>query len=472
MFSLNNIYKAVVLFATSVSLFSCATYNHRIGNYYTQVVNEEYKAANESLDKNKLLQTKRNRLLYLLEKGKITHLLQQYDSSNKYLNEADLYMEDVRTSAGDIALGALLNPMMQRYKGEEFEKFMVHYYKTLNYLLLNQPADALVEARRISLKGYDLQDKTNNNAKKYSDDAFSLILQGLIYEKNGDINNAFISYRNAADIYLAHNDSYYGVSMPVQLKNDLLRTAYYNGFTGELERYERLLNTIYSPSVDSEGGELVVFWENGLAPVKREQNFFFALTKDGLGNFSFVDQAGAFNIPFDFSTGVKADDLKVENLRSFRVAFPRYEEQPINYTNASINLNDQLYYFEKAQNINELAFATLRQRFIKDMSLTLSRLAVKKLAEEAARPKKDDKNKSEKEALALAIQIFTLASEKADTRNWQSLPHTIFYTRLPLKKGHNSVKFILEGQGAKTEPVTLEIEGNGGLQVRSLCNLR
>ncbi|RYG47609.1 MAG: hypothetical protein EOO01_14605 [Chitinophagaceae bacterium] len=453
-------------------LSSCATYNQRIGSYYTGMANGDYHAASASLEKNKLLKAKRNRLLYLMEKGKLAHLMKFYDSSNYYFNEADLFMEDARTSAGDVALGTLLNPMMQSYKGEAFEKFMIHYYKALNYLSLNQPSEALVEARRISIQSYALQDKTNNNPNRYSDDAFSLMLQGLIYESNADINNAFISYRNAADIYLKNNNSWYGVDMPAQLKNDLLRTAYLNGFTAELERYERLFNQKYEPADAGAGGEVIVFWENGLAPVKKEANFIFALQKDRFGSFAFVDETGSFVIPFDFSIGVKEEDLKPNDLRSLRIAFPRYEEQPVFYSGASINANNRDYQLEKAENINALAFATLKERFIKDMSLALSRLAVKKLAEIAARPKEDAKNKNEKEALAFAIQVFTLASEKADTRNWQSLPHTIYYSRVPLSPGRNVLKFNASAAGKSAEPMDLAVEGNGSLQFRNLSSLR
>ncbi|RYG05900.1 MAG: hypothetical protein EOO02_02345 [Chitinophagaceae bacterium] len=454
----------MVLFA------SCATYNSRIGSYYAAMANGDYKSASANIDKNKLLKAKRNRLLYLLEKGKLAHMMQQYDTSNAYFNEADLFMEDARTTAGDVALGTLLNPMMQTYKGEAFEKFMIHYYKALNYLALNQPNDAMVEARRISIKNYALQDKTNNNQNKYSDDAFSLILQGLIYERNADINNAFISYRNAADIYLKNNNTWYGVSIPEQLKQDLLRTAYQNGFTGELERYEKIFDLKFSSGSISSGGEVVLFWENGLAPVKKEQNIFFALTKDGLGNFTFVDQSGSFNIPFDFNIGVNRNDLRVEDLRSLRVAFPRYEEQPVFYSSASVSLNNQQYSLQKAEDINNLAFSTLRERFLKEMSTTLSRLAVKKLAEIAARPKEDAKNKNEKEALAMAIQIFALASEKADTRNWQSLPHTIYYTRVPLQSGPNQLKFTTNGRGSNT--TDLAVEGTGTLRFESISSMR
>lgn len=452
--------------------FSCVTYNNRIGSYYEQVVSNQYEKANRALDQNKLLQRKRNRLLYLFEKGKMAHLLKQYDSSNIYFNQADIFIEDTRTTAADIAVGTLLNPMMETYKGEDFEKFMVHYYKSLNYLGLGKTEDAMVEARRISLRNYAQQDKAGGNTNRYSDDALALILQGVIYEQSGDMNNAFISYRNAADVFLKNNGDWYGVSLPQQLKQDVLRTAAANGFTEDVQHYSTLLNTTLQPAANAPGGELVLFWENGLAPVKQEQSFFFALTKDGLGNFNFTDATGSVNVPFVFDNNLNQDNIKLADLRSIRVAFPKYLEQPLFYTSGSATVNNVPYVFEQAENINALAFATLKERFLKDMSKALSRIAIKKIAEAAARPKKDDKNKDEKEAIATAIQLFSLISEKADTRNWQTLPHTILYTRIPLQTGTNQIQVNFGGPNQQAKPITLVVEGNGRLQVQNICTLR
>ena len=472
--SSHHMIRAIAVVLLMFLLFSCASYNNRIGNYYEQVVNNQYEKAYTSLDHNKLLNRKRNRLLYLFEKGKMAHLLKQYDSSNLYFNEADLFIEDARTSVKDVALGTLLNPMMETYKGEDFEKFMVHYYKALNYLSLGQSNEAMVEARRISLTSYAQQDKTGNNANRYSDDAFSLMLQGIIYEQSGDMNNAFISYRNATDLFLKNNKTWYGVGLPDQLKQDVLRTAAANGFLDEVQRYSQLLNTTPQAAQKSPGGELIIFWENGLAPVKQEQNLIFALNKNGVGDFIFTDETGSVNVPFIFDNNLNKDNIKAEELRSLRVAFPKYLEQPLFYTGGSVSVNNTSYSFENAENINDLAFATLKERFLKEMTKTLSRLAIKKLAEAAARPKKDDKNKNEKEAMALAIQMFSMASEKADTRNWQSLPHTILYTRIPLQKGANEVQlnFSAGGPGQQNKPVKLTVEGNGGLQVHNICTFR
>ena len=193
--------QASVLMGLMLFLFGCSTYNQQIAHYYAHVKDGNYAAANKDLDHNKLLKKDRNRLLYFLEKGKTYHMLHQPDSSNLYLNKADEYMEEVRADAKDVAVGTLVNPMMEKYKGEDFEKFIIHYYKALNYLYLNKTEDAIVEARRISLQTQQQSDKFNDKTNRYSKDTFSMILQGLFYEAGGDVNNAFIAYRNAVEVY-------------------------------------------------------------------------------------------------------------------------------------------------------------------------------------------------------------------------------------------------------------------------------
>jgi hypothetical protein len=437
-----------------------------------------YAKAATMLDDNKLLKKSRNHLLYLLERGKVCHLLQQYDSSNRYFNEADQLMEDAKMSAGDIAAGTLLNPMMQTYKGEDFEKYLIHYYKALNYLQLGQPDEAVVEARRITLRSYAQEDKTGNK-NKYTGDAFSYMVQGMIYERNAEINNAFIAYRNAADLFIKDNGSYYGVKMPEQLKKDVLRTAHQNGFVDEVDRYEKLLNYAFTKEEKPAGGELILFWENGSAPVKQQQDIFFSLVKDAGGSFFFADGNGLYNVPFDLSSGYSRDNIKMNDLRSFRVALPKYQARPLYYSGAVVQSgNNDSYILEPAENVNTLAFSTLQERLLKELSATLTRLAIKKLAEAAVRPaekkdtdsEKDKKRKNRQEVLAFGLQFFNFASEKADTRNWQSLPHTIYYTRVPLKNGLNEI--ILQINGPSIKAIKLSIQGKGGLQFQNICTLK
>lgn len=464
--------KASLLFGLVLFLFSCASYNQKSAIYYKYVADGDYATATKELDKIGLLKQPRNKLLLLMEKGRISHLNKDYENSNLYFNEADQMLENGSDGgAMDAVVGTLVNPMSQTYKAEDFEKFMIHYYKALNYLYLGKREDAVVEARRITLQTQEQGDKFNNKDSRYTKDAFSLNLQGLIYESDGDVNNAFIAYRNAADIYLSKKDStWYGTKIPERLKYDLLNTAYQNGFTAELMQYENLLNTKYQPKPKAEGGELVIFWENGHAPVKIQQDVVFSLIRGENGGLFFTDIGGSILIPFDTSISRNFD---LNSIQSLRAAYPKYVENAPYYSSATISNT----YFENAENINELAIATLRQRFAKEMSKVLTRLAVKKAAEYALRASskstdKNGKNNNLLEGLAFGVQLYSLISEKADTRNWQSLPAAINYTRIPLLKGENTINIELKGPNGTTEKKTLTIEGKGGLQFYNYATLK
>lgn len=470
---------ALVAMTLMPFFYSCATYNEQAAPFYTSMLDGHYERASDQLDRTRLLKKDRNRLLYLLEKGKMEHLIGHYDHSNNYLNEADGLMEDGRTSVKDVALANLMNPMMKTYQGEDFEKYMVHYYKALNYLQLGLTDEAIVEARRITLRSYAQDDKISNE-RKYVNDAFSYMLQGLVYERGGNINDAFIAYRNAVDLYLERNGTYYGVPIPGQLKKDLLRTAWQMGFTGEVEKYERLLGMQYQREEAPAGGELVVFWENGLAPVKTEQNLLFSLRDRGEGNLVFVDRGGLYNVPFDPDRHYHGDRAALNGLSALRVVIPRYQAIMPHYSGAALSCNSATYALEPAQNVNELAFATLRERMLKELAQTLTRLAIKRLTEEIVEPDKDDKKEKDQkkknddewqEALAFGLKVFNVASEKADTRNWQSLPHTIYYTRIPLQPGENKLSVQLDGGGSKRAPKVLTVAGRGGLQFYSFCTI-
>lgn len=475
----HHITRALVAAAVVPFFYSCATYNEQAAPYYSSMLEGNYEKASDQLDRTRLLKKDRNRLLYLLEKGKMEHLIGHYAHSNNYLNEADLLMEDGRTTVKDVAVGNLVNPMMKTYQGEDFEKYMVHYYKALNYLQLGAPDEAIVEARRITLRSYAQDDKIRSE-RKYVSDAFSHLMQGLVYERGGDVNNAFIAYRNAVDLYLERQGSYYGVRMPGQLKKDLLRTAHQMGFTGEVEKYERLLETKYVHAEAPAGGELVVFWENGLAPVKTEQNLLFSLVDRGGGNLVFVDRGGLYNVPFDPDRYYHGDRTRLNHLAALRVAIPRYETILPHFSGAALSGNGATYGLEPAQSVNELAIATLRERMLKELAQTLTRLAIKRLTEEIVEPDHDDKkDKDQKkkkdddwqEALAFGLKVFNVATEKADTRNWQSLPHTIYYTRIPLQAGENKLAIELAGSGSKRAPKAITVNGRGGLQFYSFCTI-
>ncbi|MFN0083499.1 MAG: hypothetical protein ACKVOM_13395, partial [Ferruginibacter sp.] len=388
-----------------------------------------------------------------------------------------------------IAVANLLNQMQQAYRGEDFEQFMVHYYKALNYAALGQTEDAVVEARRITLAANTQNSKFASKDNRYSNDAFALNLQGMIYEMAGDINNAFIAYRNSADIYLKADDDYYGVKMPLQLQKDLLRTATAMGFTGEGQRYEKLFNAGYAEKY-SVSGELILFLEEGQAPVKQEKSFVLTAGANGLSSFNYVD-ANGLQSNFNFNAGSYGiSDNKLSSLRVFRLSLPTYTLQYDLPATITVSNNGALYNPQLAQNLNSIAVNILKERFVTEMANALARQLTKKLVEKGtqslaenitknsqkkkssdttASGKESQKKNSEQraelagEVAGFVMNMFNTATENADTRNWQSLPAFVSYVRMPLHDGENTISVSYNGQ-----PVTLIVNGRPGLQMKSL----
>ncbi len=467
--------------------FSCVTYHQSMDKYYAAVESRDYDKALRKLDNTKFIKRSRNQLLYFLEAGKVHRLKNDFVTSNQYFNQADDFIESSKKSAGDIVVGNLLNPMQQRYRGEDFEQFMVHYYKALNYSALGQTDEALVEARRISLSEDALGDKYRNKEKKYSTDAFALNLQGMIYEMGGDINNAFIAYRNAADVYLNNNNTYYGVNFPEQLKKDLLRTAIAMGFNNESDRYEKIFNTSYTND-SAQAGDLILFLEEGRAPVKEENNFMLTSAGGKIGNFGFANQYGYNSIDFDYNSyGISGD--KLSSVRAIRVALPTYRISYPNHASTSVSLNGNEYAAQLGQDINSIAINVLKERFLIELTNAIARQLTKKLLEkgtqaatqsiaksqekkaddnasdaekEKKRKKNEENAKAAGEIAGFLVNVANTVTEKADTRNWQSLPAFISYVRIPLAAGENTITINAKGRSK-----VIKVNGGKGLQMMS-----
>jgi hypothetical protein len=99
-----------------------------------------------------------------------------------------------------------------------------------------------------------------------------------------------------------------------------------------------------------------------------------------------------FPFPLDSSSDRETD---FSDLKFVRIAFPKYAERKAASASAVIVFGNAEYPLEPAEDINAIAFKTRRDRFMR---------------------------------------------EKADTGNWQCLPHAISYARIPLANGDNRLK--------------------------------
>ncbi len=428
---------------------SCGSYRAKTDVLQHQIQQNNYDEALRTVDSNKFLKKRRNQLLYYLEKGKIAHLANDYVLSNEYFNKADALIEQNVLALGAKLVAVASNPEQEFYKGEDFEKVAIHYYKALNYVFLKNIDEAIVEAKRISLQLHRINEKYPSDKKnRYTNDTFALTLQGLLYESAGDMNNAFIAYRNAIDIYLENGGDYFGVTAPEQLKEDFFRTADIMGFEGEIQHYENLLAYTYERKKQEFLQEVIVFWENGLVPYKDETSFVFSVLPGSNANIFSI-----YNNDLDLLIPIPTLSDSSSDLDIFRVAFPKYIKREAFYQRGSVQIDSVQYPFQLTENYEHIAFKTLKDRTYREIGKTAIRLATKKTSEYIL--------KSHDEISGTILGLFNALTEGADTRNWQTLPEHIHYTRIPLKKKKKNIEIILEDKYHNKTTRVLPIEESG-----------
>lgn len=429
-----NLHK-IFFFSILLLLTSCATYYEMNREFNANFEKGRLEEAEKVLaKKEKKIEKSKERLLYYLNRGVVLSLLGEYRESNEYLEKAYLYTEDYHTNYLNEAAAMLSNPTFTAYRGEDHENLMVLYYKALNFMKLGEYDNALVECRRLNIRLNQLSDKYKSE-KKYQQDAFIHTLMGIIYDAKKDYNNAFIAYRNALEIYRKDYQEMFGVSAPKQLKEDLLRTAYLTGFMDEFQLYKKEFGMEDYKHKPNDGGTLVFFWNNGLGPVKSEWSINFAVVHGAGGVVNFTNEEYGFSFPFTVPYNEQDQSTSLKDLEFFRVAFPKYTERPEYYTEGIIQIDNTSYKLELAEDVNAIAFRSLKERMLKEFGKALLRVALKKAAEHGAR--------EEDEGLGAAVGFLNALTEKADTRNWQTLPHSIYYTRVPLDKGEEKVTLKL-----------------------------
>lgn len=422
-----------------ILLGSCATYYQQHYDFNSEFEKGDLGKALETLKQKESLAHGKSQFIYFANNGLLLSVLGKYEESNAYFEKAFLFGEDYHVNYVNEAVSYIYNPNIMMYRGEDHEHLMVLYFKALNYLKLNQPEQALVECKRLNIRLNQLSDKYNTE-NKYRRDAFIHTLMGIIYQSTKDYNNAFIAYRNAVEIYEKEYRDLFGLTIPAQLKKDILNTAWWTGFTQEFEMFRKKFE-MNEYQAETPEAELVFFWHNGLSPVKTEWGINFLLDHNQHNMVLFTNQHLGLSFPFHADEKKEKSDLR--KLEVFRVVFPKYVERDTYYESAFLEKDSASFPLELAEDISKIAFHSLRQRMVLEMSKGLLRAAMKKATEHSIR-KEDDR-------LGALIGVVNAMTEKADTRNWQTLPHSIYYSRVPLKEGANKINFTLQARDDKVD---------------------
>jgi hypothetical protein len=399
--------------AVAVILAGCATYSDSFSVVHRDLANRQYDNALKTIEKQS--GDKRERVLYFLNKGMVLRMKGEYAESNTAFEAAKAEMDRLyAASVSEHTLSFLVNDATVSYGGEDYEQVLVHLYMALNYLQLGQPDDARVEALQVDEKLREIEQQVSGS--KYTEDAFSRYLAGMIYEDDGEWSDAMISYRDAYQAYKKYRTDF-GLPVPDTLKHDLLRLARREGLKNEAAQYRKEFGIVPSPAANNSDsakqGELVFILNNGLAPVKRERSF----------------------TTIDPATGILV-----------RIATPYYETRPNNVVDARVSVAGKTATTELVENIDAIARQSLESHMPAIIARSIARAVAKTALVRAASGGSNNNNQNAARLLdEFAMQVTALATERADTRSWLTLPANIQMARLPLPAGSYTIKVELLG---------------------------
>ncbi|WP_395948643.1 COG3014 family protein [Aeromonas mytilicola subsp. aquatica] len=350
-----------------------------------------------------------------LEKGRIAWLAGQDAISKQGFAAADsrLAWEDnqarYRLSQGLAQAGSLLtNDQTMAYRTPDYERTMLHHYLALNYLQRGDAEGALVEVRRanqvqeralkaradevrkakeeseeseaegemrqLMSRGAPELDRLIGQVKNGFQNAYTFYFSGVLYEAAGDLNDAWVDYQRGYQI-APDNQS---------LQDALLRLARLRGSADELKETEKKVDR-KAPPLAKDQGQLVVLFEDGLIPARRE--IFLPL-------------------PISTSSG---------DFRTFTVAVPYYDNRASDTGPLTVSVGKQAGRTSSLVRLESLAAKDLQERLPGMLTRQALRLVAKEqLRRSAAKEGGDVGN--------ILVGIFNTLSERADTRSWLTLP--------------------------------------------------
>ncbi|MDR4496173.1 MAG: COG3014 family protein [Nitrospirales bacterium] len=393
---------------------------------------------------------KNDRLLYLLDHGMVLHLAGQYAESNEILEEAYILVEDLYTKRlRDEASALLINEARKPYEGTPQEHVMIHVVKALNFSMLEQWNEALVEGRRIDHRLNVLHDQ-QEGGEAYQEDPFARYLVGLLYDMTGDLNNAYVGYRKAEQVY-EDSRTWSRVVLPDMLKKDLIQTAERLGLNEEaLEyrvKYPEVSDSFPSEHSDwkSSKSQLLILSYHGKGPKKEDLFIDVPVSLDALALVALTKPG--------FSRGTRSTRRGEAFLygmhgRIARIALPRFTIQKTSLAYDQIQVKaqetDLTAQSQRVYDIQAVAEKNLADDYDGLVLRAVARTAMKMSAAEGiglgARAISGRNNGDWIGPLVGGIaRIFALATEEADIRTWRTLPGAIQMTRLWVDPGEYSV---------------------------------
>jgi len=343
-------------------------------------------------------------LLYLLNGGVVKQLRGDYRESNRLLEAAEVWVEEFLTrSVSREAASFLVNDQTRPYAGATYEQALINYYKALNYLLLGEVGEAVVECRRLDVRLNDLASRVGK-VGLFGEEAFLRYFTGLLYEAAGEPSDALVAYRNALNLY--------GRAAPTALAEATIRLARRVGLTDVVETVGADFPAAASAAPPP--AQVVVVVHAGRVPHK------------------------------------VTESVVVPTVHGFpvRLSLPALRDAPGRSRSVTVTAGGRGGHAVLVEDVAAVAHRELDDRRGRDLARLVARAVSKELAAQAARQKGGD-------VAGILVRVANIATEVADTRSWEALPAQIYLAWLPVAPGAVTLDVAVDGRRVAQEPLEL-----------------
>lgn len=392
-----------------------------------------------------------DKVLYTMERARLEQIFQKTDAS---LADFEAAIEKIReddqkaiVSASKIGANiasAAVNDNAIPYEARGYERVMLRHYQAMNYLSKGDLEGAGVEIRNANMEQeeslkrhqkeieeaqkdaeeknlssvleneelmgkYAAMDLLSGKVKNSFQNAYTFYLSGLIYEIEGQENDAYIDYKKALEIY---PDNKY-------LQNDVIRLAKCLEMNGDLAYFQEHYNIDATvPDEDKKGkGEVIILFEDGFVPQKHEVKIPLPIPKAGL----------------------------------IAIAFPIYKAEAVDAIPLVLKDEDkEIGCTDPICDLGALAVKSLKEE--------IPSIATRQLARAITKGATTALVKEELGQLgSLTMSLWNWVSESADLRSWITLPSNAQILRTTLPAG--SHKLTLE-HSRLTAPAVIDVDVN------------
>ncbi|SMR99533.1 hypothetical protein VIM7927_00759 [Vibrio mangrovi] len=363
-----------------------------------------------------------------LEKGRVYFLNHDVQKSQSFLAQSDQAVRRqqdeaiISVSREAASFGSLVaNDNLTEYVPADYELGFLHLYLALSYVYDNQLEDALVELRRANQVQEKARNQRQDELLKEKDqlkregvhtnvgsllanypssgttlqsiqNGYLFYLSALLYEANGDLNDAYVDYRRALAV-APDNASVAGSA---------LRCAQKLGMNQDVTLLRKKYGAPQRPG--KKQGRVIIIQEQGI-----------------------VDQLKGWeqSLPVYDSNG---------RMNLYSVALPYYPAY--HASNAfPVSLNEMMVEGDRLVDTNMMARKQLNERITSIVFRQILRLTLKNALRKEST--KDDNNNVD--VANIVMNVWNTLTEQPDTRSWITLPGAVFSATTIVSAGEQTL---------------------------------